>query len=71
MEEEFLHSPTLLDNPTWFTPVHEACSSDKECGILSDSDVIDLTTPAVTKEETDYFQPTKGKPKKGMPYFLL
>ena len=46
MEEEFLHSPTLLDNPTWIAPdtqVHEACSSDKECGILDDSDVIDIS----------------------------
>ena len=65
MEEEFLHSPTLPDSPTWIAPdtqEHEACSSDKVCGILSDSDVIDLTTPAATKEETDYFQPAKGKP---------
>ena len=74
MEEEFLHSPGLPDSPTWIapdTPVREACSSDKECGIFSDLDVIDLTSlPQHKKRLPDYFQPTKGKSKRGMPYSL-
>ena len=41
MVEEFLHSPRLPNSPTWIAPdapLHEACSSDKECGIFSHCD---------------------------------
>ena len=75
MGEEFLHSPWLPDSPTWIAPdtlVCEVCSSIEECSIFSDSDVIDLPTslPPPKKRRTDYFQPTKGKSERGMPYFL-
>ena len=73
MVEEFLYSPRLPGSPTWIAPdtqVHKVSSSDEECGIFSGLDVIDWTTPAATKEETDYFQPAKGKPKREMPYSL-
>ena len=75
MGEEFLHSPGLPHSPTWIapdTPVCEVCSSAEECCIFSNSDVIDLTMslPPPKKRRTDYFQPTKAKSKRGMPYFL-
>ena len=73
MVEEFLYWPRLPGSPTWIAPdtqVHKVSSSDEECGIFSGLDVIDWTTPAATKEETDYFQPAKGKPKREMPYSL-
>ena len=70
MEEEFLHFPRLtspLDHSTY------ACvsSSDEECGIFSDWVIFDLTIPLMPpKRLTDYFQPAKGKPNRGMPYSL-
>ena len=74
IEEEFLHSPRLPDGLTLTapdTPVCKTCSSDEECGILSTSAIIDLTTPlSLLKRLTDYFQPAKRKPKREMPYFL-
>ena len=46
MEEELLYLPRLPSSLTWIspdTPVHKVCSSGEECGIFSDSGVIDLT----------------------------
>ena len=45
-EEELLYSPRLLGSPVWIVPetqVCKACSSGEECGIFSNSGVLDLT----------------------------
>ena len=46
MEEELLYSPILPGIPSWIIPdttVRKACSSGEECGMFSDSGIIDLT----------------------------
>ena len=44
--EELLYSPRLSGSPTWIVPGTSVCkaySGGEECGMFSDSGIIDLT----------------------------